>query len=269
MADGRKWTVDPRLTSRLSVTETTTLKAGGGLYSQPPVYYQLMDEIGNPDLTPFRTLQTSLGVEENILQPLSIGVEGFYKHWYRRVTGTEGGVSPHFENAGTGRAYGLETLLKLQLSPKSQLFLAYTLARSERNDGNGEFRLFDADQTHNLQFTGSYDLGKGWIVGARFRYVTGNPTTPVTGSVYDATTDTYRALYGATNSDRNPAFHQLDLRVEKLWQLGPVGLTTYLEVMNVYNKKNIEGTMYSYDFSQSQGAQGMPIFPNLGFIVEY
>lgn len=269
MADGRKWTVDPRLTTRVSATSTTTLKAGAGLYSQPPVYYQLLDELGNPDLTPFRTLQTSFGVEENIFDPLSVSLEGFYKHWYRRIIGTQGGAPPQLENNGTGRAYGLEALLKLQISRKSQLFLGYTLARSERKDGDADFRLFDGDQTHNLQFAGSYDLGKGWIVGARFRYVTGNPTTPVTGSVYDAATDTYRALYGPTNSERNSAFHQLDLRVEKLWQLGPVGLTTYLEVMNVYNRKNIEGTTYSYDFSQAEGAQGMPIFPNLGLVVEY
>lgn len=269
MADGQKWTVDPRLTSRLALGDSTTLKAGSGLYSQPPVYYQLLDEIGNPDLSPFRTWQSSFGVEERIIEPLSVSLEGFYKNWYRRIVSTEGGVLPRFENDGTGRAYGLETLIRLQLSPKSQLFLAYTLSRSERDDFDQGSRLFDSDQTHNLQFAGSYDLGRGWIVGARFRYVTGNPITPIVGSVYDAATDTYRAIYGPTNSERNPAFHQLDLRVEKLWQLGPVGLTTYLEVMNVYNRKNEEGVSYSYDFSESQGAVGMPIFPNLGLVLEY
>ena len=156
-----------------------SLKAGTGLYSQPPIYYQLLDGLGNPDLTPFRTLQSSVGIEQQFGKELSVDVEGFYKHWDRRITSTEGGAPPRFINEGTGRAYGMELLVKLVLSQRSQAFFAYTLSRSERKDPGQDFRLFDADQTHNLSLTGSYDLGKGWIAGARFRYVTGNPITPV------------------------------------------------------------------------------------------
>ncbi len=267
--DGREWSVDPRLSTRLSATKSTTLKAGVGLYSQPPIYYQLLDGLGNPDLASFRTLQTSFGIEEQLMDELSIDVEGFYKHWDDRITSTEGGAPPRFRNDGTGRAYGMELLFNLRISPKTQAFVAYTLSRSERKDPGNEWRLFDADQTHNLSLTGSYDIGKGWVLGARFRYVTGNPITPVVAAVYDASTDTYRAIHGPINSDRNKAFHQLDLRVEKLWQLGPVGLTTYLEVMNVYNRKNEEGRSYSFDFSESEGAIGLPIFPNLGLVGEF
>ncbi len=267
--DGRDVTVDPRLSSRLKASESTTFKAGVGLYSQPPIYFEMMEGLGNPDLKPFRTLQSSFGIEEQLLDELSIDVEGFYKRWSNRITGTEGGAPPRFLNAGEGRAYGMELLLNLKISPKTQAFVAYTLARSERRDGTDDWRLFDADQTHNISLTGSYDVGHGWVLGARFRYVTGNPTTPVRTAVYDASTDTYRAVYGPTNSDRNPAFHQLDLRVEKLWKLGPVGLTTYLEVMNVYNKKNQEGRTYSFDYSESEGTTGLPIFPNLGLIGEF
>jgi hypothetical protein len=158
----------------------------------------------------------------------------------------------------------LEVLLDVRMSSRTQAFLAYTLARSERQDRDEPWRLFDYDQTHNLSLTANYDLGKGWLAGARFRYVTGNPTTAVEGAVYDASSDTYRALFGEVNGDRDPAFHQLDVRVEKLWGIGPVDLTTFLEVLNAYNAKNQSGRSYSYDYSQSEGAVGMPIFPNIG-----
>lgn len=53
--------------------------------------------------------------------------------------------------------------------------------------------------------------------GGRFRYVSGNPRTPVVGSVVNASADRYEPLFGAVNSARNPAFHQLDVRVDKRW----------------------------------------------------
>ena len=58
-------------------------------------------------------------------------------------------------------------------------WLAYTLSRSERRDNPGDaLHLFQYDQTHILTVLGSYKLGRGWEVGARFRYVTGDPYTP-------------------------------------------------------------------------------------------
>lgn len=269
VVDGEDLTVDPRLSGRFSVTESTTLKSGVGLYSQPPEYFQLMDELGNPDAEPFRTIQSTAGVEQVFGRHFSVDAEAFYKIYQNRLIATEGGAPPRFVNEGTGRAYGLELLADLRGEGKTRALLAYTLSRSERKDGDAPRRLFDSDQTHNISLTANYDFGRGWVAGARFRYVTGDPITPVLGSVYDANSDTYRALYGEVNSDRNRAFHQLDVRVEKLWELGPVGLTTYLEVLNAYNAKNEEGIAYSYDFSESSGVTSMPIFPNLGIRGEF
>lgn len=265
VAEGGDWTVDPRLSARYAVSEASTVKGGIGYYSQAPEYYEILDEIGNPDAKPFRTLQTSAGFEQALSSQVSLDMEGFYKLWQDRLVGTEGGVAPHVENGGKGRAYGLEMLLQVRLSAKTQAFASYTLSRSQRKDHEGEsWRLFDYDQTHNLSLTANYDLGKGWLAGARFRLVSGNPYSAVQGAVYDASSDTYRPLFSDVNQERSPVFHQLDLRVEKLWALGPVGLTTFLEVMNVYNSTNQDGYGYSFDYSESEAAPGMPFFPNLG-----
>ncbi len=264
-SDARRWSVDPRLSGRLQLAATTTLKAGAGLYSQPPEYWEVMQEFGNPKLGPYRTVQTSAGIEQGLGEHLRLDVDTFYKRWQDRVVGTLGGAPPVYVNGGTGKAYGLELLLDWQPTLKTRALLAYTLSRSERADGKGApTRLFDHDQTHNASFTASVDLGHGWQAGARFRYVTGDPYSAVQRAVYDASTDTYRPLYGAVNGARNPAFHQLDLRLEKLWHAGPVALTTYLEVMNVYNANNQERRRYSFDYSQSASVGGLPLFPNLG-----
>jgi TonB dependent receptor/TonB-dependent Receptor Plug Domain len=262
---GGATTVDPRLTSRLSAGASTTFKAGAGYYSQPPQYWEVFPGFGNPKAKPFRTLQTSAGVEQALGERVRIDVDGFYKHWQDRIIGTEGGAPPGYVNGGTGDAYGLELLLDVSATDECQAYLAYTLSRSTRKDGTGaERRLFDDDQTHNLSLLLSRDLGRGWRAGARFRYVTGNPYSEVRGAAYDASTDTYRPLYSGVNDARNPAFHQLDVRVDKLWELGPIDLTAYLEVMNIYNRQNQEGRRYSFDYQQSSSVIGMPLFPNVG-----
>jgi hypothetical protein len=264
-SDARNWSVDPRFSGRLDVSAATALKAGMGWYSQPPEYWEVVKEFGNTELEPYRTLQASLGVERQLGDRLRVDVDGFYKRWYQRVVGTPGGAPPVYVNGGTGKAYGLELLLDLQVTQRTRALLSYTLSRSVRHDGSGDpTRLFDHDQTHNLSLIGSVDLGRGFQAGARFRYVTGDPYSAVVSAVYDASSDTYRPLYGEVNGARNPAFHQLDLRIEKLWQIGPVALTTFLEIMNAYNAQNQERRRYSFDYSRSKSVTGLPFFPNLG-----
>jgi len=263
--DAGAWTVDPRLATRLELLDKTTLKAGAGFYSQPPQYWEVLAEFGNPDAQPFRTLQGSAGVEHVFAEQLRVDLDVFYKRWQDRVVGTPGGAPPRYVNQGKGDAYGLEVLADMRPTAGSQLLAAYTLSRSTRRDGTGQpERLFDRDQTHNVSLTTSYAFGSGWLAGARFRYVTGNPYSAVQGSVYDASHDTYRPLYGELNEARHPAFHQLDVRIEKLWQLGPLGLTAYLEIMNTYNAENQEGRRYSFDYSESASVVGIPLFPNVG-----
>jgi hypothetical protein len=263
--NGGDWSIDPRLATRLSVTDATTLKAGVGQYSQPPEYWEVFEAFGNPELTHYSTLQSSVGIEQAFGRQFSVDLDTFYKRWHDRVVGTPGGEAPVYVNGGTGSAYGLELLLKAQFQGRTRAFAAYTLSRStRRDDPQGESRLFDHDQTHNLSLTGNVDLGRNWQISARFRYVTGDPYTAVEGVAYDASSDTYRPLYGSPYGERNPAFHQLDLRVEKLWTLGPVNLTAYLELMNVYNAQNQERRRYSFDYFTSAGVIGMPFFPNLG-----
>mgnify|MGYP000570488324 CR=1 FL=1 len=264
-SDAAGWTLDPRLTTRLEVTPATTLKAGVGSYSQPPQYWEVMKEFGNQNLEAFRAVQASAGFEQSLGESVRADLDGFYKRWDNRVVLTPGGIPPRYVNGGTGNAYGLELLLDVRFAPKSQALLAYTLSRSTRRDApDAETRLFDRDQTHNLSLTANYDLGRGWLVGARFRYVTGNPYSAVEGAVYDGTSDTYRPVYGGINQARHRAFHQLDVRVEKLWQIGPVALTTYLEVMNAYAANNHEARRYSFDYRESASVSGMPFFPNVG-----
>jgi TonB family protein len=256
-------TLDPRLNVRLGVSKTTTLKGGVGRYSQIGEFWQFLPEIGNPALRPYHALHLGAGVEQKI-GPAKLSVEGFYKWIDDRVVGTPGGAAPRFVNDGQGRIYGGELGLEARPDPDTGLHAAYTISRSERRDGNQSWRLFDQDQTHVLALAASRRLGAGWEVGARFRLVSGNPRTAVVGAVYDAGSDSYLPVYGATNGERAPLYHQLDLRVEKAFRVGPGSIAVYLDLLNAYNRQNEEGVAYSYDYSRKQSVTSLPLLPSFG-----
>lgn len=111
----------------------------------------------------------------------------------------------------------------------------------------------------------SYDLGRGFEVGSRFRYATGYPRTPVVSAIYDARVDVYQPQFGAHNSIRIPAFVQLDARFAKKFDLGQqTHAELYLDVQNVTYRKNPEEIVYNYNYTQRTYITGLPILPVLG-----
>jgi outer membrane receptor protein involved in Fe transport len=266
------WTVTPRIAARWEPSERFALKAGLGLYSEGARNGDAAYPYGNPAVLPEKAWQATLGTELRPLSGLFISVEGFYKGLSDLIVRTDavetvGGVTRPvvLDNAGVGRVFGLELLVRKELSERFFGWIAYTLSRSDRVDRPGEpRRLFDFDQTHNLTLIASYKLGGGWQIGGRLRVISGNPDTPVIGSRYLSNFDAYLPIYGPTNSLRVPTFHQLDVRIDKVWTFDAWLLDAYLDVLNGYNHRSIEGSAYSYDFSQHAYFEGLPVIPTLG-----
>jgi hypothetical protein len=259
-----EWTFDPRIAAHYKIIEPVKLKAGVGLYSQPPEGFEISDGLGNPDLEPNRSVHVSTGVDYEPVEGITLGVEGYFKYLFHRVVGTERGQEPFYVNDGIGRIYGAEFSATVQ--PRGRFFgyLSYTLSRSERRDRDDDWRLFDFDQPHILTASGTYRLGRGWEVGATFRLVSGNPDTPLTGGVLDLDSWDYWPVRGRVNSIRSSMFHRLDVRVEKLWTFTDWRLALYLDVQNAYYAKNQEGIIYDFRYENSTVLTGLPILPVLG-----
>jgi TonB family protein len=269
MSDVERWAFDPRLTGRFQLTPTTVIKGGVGLFTQAPSGTESLPSLGNPHIRPARAQHYGLGVEQDVGARVKVTVDGFYKRLDHLIVNSDV-PGEHLNNDGVGRIYGAEASAKLRPTAKSSGFLSYTLSRSERRDHVDEpWRLFSWDQTHILTVAGAYRLGRSWDLSATFRYVTGNPITPVVGGVYNARTDLYTPVYGATNSDRAAAFNRLDLRVEKSWQVRSGSIAAYLDVQNALNRKNEEGRAYNFDYSEAGVISGLPLIPSLGVRGEF
>lgn len=271
----KRWSADPRLGVRYDLHAgypRTTLKGGVGVFHQPPEAYESVKPFGNGGLKAETASHYSLGFEQELARPLELSLEGFYKDLRGIVVAapsldrTENGIT--YQNLGSGRVYGSELLLRYKPGNGGKFFgwLAYTLSRSERRDTDkDDYYRYDYDQTHILTALGSYKLGRGWQLGARFRYVTGNPYTPEIGGTMDYDAGAYAPVTSLRrNSARIPAFHQLDVRVDKTWKFKSWALSAYLDVQNAYIHKNVDSIDYNFDYSQTTKTYGLPFLPIIG-----
>jgi hypothetical protein len=260
--------IEPRLGVRVHVTKWLALKAGVGRFYQPPQPADLSRTFGRTDLEIPTAVHYVAGLEADVvvrgLRLFDVDVQGFYKD-LRMLAVRSLGSGPPLDSEGVGRAYGGQLLLRHRFSGRLFAWVAYTLSRSERRDHPGEnYRPFDYDQTHILTALGSYKITRKWQVGLRYRYVTGNPSTPVVRAYYDPNDDLYRPVYGLTNSARLPDFHALDLRVDRYFIWDRFLLDLYLDVQNVTSHANPEGAIYNFNYTKTGYVTGLPILPILG-----
>jgi TonB family protein len=259
--------VEPRLAARFQVNKWLAFKGAVGLYHQPPDPTSFLKNFGDPSVQPELALHYVLGLEVQPTPTLHIEMQGFYKDLRSLIVRGEQATDPKLQNDGIGRVYGGELLIRQELWKGLFGWIAYTISRSERQDHPDDpWRLFQFDQTHILTLVASYKFGRGYQVGVRFRYVTGNPYTPVPqgAAFYDANRDAYVPLYGAPYSARLAAFNQLDVRFDKTWTFNRWGLSLYIDLQNVYRADNPEGVSYNYNYTQTTPVTGLPFLPVLG-----
>lgn len=296
----RAFALDPRLNALWDIGERWRLRFGAGIYSQSrlsefgvdarivpssgqigtnqvvlPAYFANFEPAfglvpGQNSLRVIRATQLSAGASHELAAGMTIEATGFFRDQDNGNPPVSlGGVATL---QAYGRTYGAEVLLRRPLTRRLYGWLAYTWMHSQvRWDGQagepGGRRPGDFDQRHNLTIVASYKLPRGWQIGGRFRLVSGQPYTPVIGSIeYDGA---FVPIRGLPNSGRFPPFHQLDVRVDRRWIYKRVSFLVYLDVLNVYNRQNVEMYVYSYDFRETMGGFGLPIFPSLGVRLDY
>lgn len=262
--------LDPRVVARWEIIPEVSVKAASGLFTQPPQVFQTIAQGGSPGLGPQRAWQNSVGVELDLPEDIDVEVNGFYSHMYdiarfsqSIVAGADGNPQREFFRADQeGRAYGLELLVRRPVEQGFYGWLSYTLSRSERLNPGGNWQPFGFDQTHVLNLAASYAFD-GWRFGASFQLATGRPTTTPINPVYDADGNGYDASFVDTGA-RLPIYHQLNVRIDRDFDVDWMRGTVYLDVLNVYYGQNSEGTIYQYDYARSTPIPGLPILGTLG-----
>ncbi len=260
--------IEPRISVRYAFTPRISAKAAFGVYDQAPAAEDLSARFGTPTLLLSTAQHYLAGASFQLTDSLSIEATGFLSESQDLVVRSQAQsplLAEALDQTGIGRSYGTQFLLRQQQVGRFFGWVSYSILRSQRRDAPDlDWRLFDFDQTHVFTALGSYDLGAGFEVGARFRYATGFPRTPVIGSYLDERTNTFEPRFGPQNSIRIPAFVALDVRVAKKFKWAHSDVEIYLDVQNVTNNANPEEIVYNTSFTQRGYITGMPILPVLG-----
>ena len=220
--------VDPRISSRLEVTDRIRVLHTFGVAHQPPSFIIPIPglAIGSLQGGLQTSLQTSAGVEIDLPDQTTATVSVF-NNVFLNMTDTLGVVNEENDSItgmrSLGSAVGAELYIRRKLTRRLGGYLSYTLSRSTRSVGREHFPS-NFDRTHVGSAALSFDLGRNWRAGARFMLYTGVPTqaSQRTG-----------LLPRSMSPPRDPAFYRLDLRLEKRWVYSPTFYLSFIaEVMN-------------------------------------
>ena len=272
-----------RLSAKWEYMKNHRVKGSAGTYSQAPGYQAIHEKWGNPRIPVEKASQYVLGYEWQITDLISADLQGYFNTQWdcaRSVTREElsrDANTPLFIGDGRARMFGMELLLRHDQGKRFFGWLSYSLARSERYDvQNEQWELYSQDQTNNLQLIGSLRFKGNRELGARARYVTGNPTTPVLGVKYfDITNRFYQPLRGETNSERVDPYFSVDLRYERKFAFRNWLWIIYLDIQNLsnlfgygYKSPELGQYIWNYDYTDKQVLSSTTL-PALGLRFEF
>jgi outer membrane receptor protein involved in Fe transport len=259
---------EPRLQIAWRATDRLRLFAAAGLHHQPPAPEDLSAIFGAPTLTSSSATHFTAGASFHALAPLTVEATGYLRMLDDLPTRSNlptPVLAQALTQFGTGRSYGAQLVARWQGRGPLAGFVSALVSRSERQDApDAATRLFDFDQPLSFTAAASYKWER-CVFGARVRYASGFPRTPVVGSFFDAQQGRAEPVFGAQNGIRLPAFVSLDLSAARTFDLGGGhGLRVYLEVQNTTAHQNAEEYVYDANFTNRGIIEGLPPLALLG-----
>jgi TonB family protein len=264
--------IDPRIVARYMLTPEWTIKSYVGQFSEPPQPEALDKRFGNPKVGLEHGYHYGLGYEWRPDHVWSIDSEIYFADRQDRVQFTDDVVQNsdgsfqyiNFCNCAREQTFGLEALIKRQITANAYGWLSYTFSHSRQKREGEDWEPTAFDQPHVLNAVASWKFKPGWEAGTRLQMASGRPDTPVIGATFDADLGEYVALKGPTRSIRDPFFFQLDTRIERDWLYNTWTLGVYLDIINVLNYTNVEAYQYDYRYRQVSPISSYPFLPTLG-----
>ncbi len=186
-------------------------------------------------------------------------------------------------NGAKGKSYGIEFYVeKKRSSPKSKLsgWISYSLSwASSEQDGYTMPLLFD--QRHSLNIVADYMILPWLEFGARFNLASNFPYTAPLGIKPRVVGDSLAVIpvlnkvqfdydFGTEANKlaaRKPLYHRLDIRATAYTKFWNIDWAFYLDIINVYNHKNIVGYDFYIDSNlkvRERAVGQFPILPTIG-----
>ncbi len=249
----------PRLNIAYAWNDHMSLSADYGWYYQSPKAYELAV---NNKLRSKKAESYGLGIKHQIGDEIVVSLEVYDKNLSQVIT-----IDSlwNLSNDGSGYSRGAEFYIQARSPSGFSGWLSYTYSVSKRKAGtNLDLHYFDFDRPHILSLVANYPFAEHWQAGARFRYGSGKPYTPVASAFYNPTAGHWFPIPGEHNSARFADYSRLDVRVTRHFQSEIFDLDVYLELLNSYNRKNPIHYMWNETYSDKDAVTAFPFLPVLG-----
>ncbi len=259
----------PRFSASFDINDKLSVNMNAGQYYLLPSYVSLgyRDENNllankNNNIKYIESDHLIAGFSYNLTNRSMISIEGFYKFYDKYPFSIKDSLVLAFKpvdfgvvgneeilSIGKGRAYGFEVFSQNRLKKDFNLSVSYTFAVSQFKGLNDRFISTAWDNRHILIITATKKFKKDWFLGIKWRYAGGLPYTP-----YDLETSSNILAwnlrqrpyfdYSKLNQLRFKPFHQLDVRIDKIFYFKKSSLKLYLDIQNAYNFKSQTQDIY-------------------------
>jgi hypothetical protein len=287
--------ISPRIHALIDVGEHTTVRAAWGRYFQSQGIHKLEASDNETTFSPSeQATQVALGVERDMGQGLTGRVEVYHRtvdRPLRQYFNRWREILPFPELDGDrvrldpteARALGFEAFAQ-QRGEVWDWSASYSLSSTE-DLVDGEWHPRFMDQRHALSLTAAWRPSSNWTFTGAWQLHSGWPYTPQiiqvdTLSVFQDeglnSSLLWREEFGSLNSSRLPAYHRLDLRVTRRFQLQRGNLDLYLDLFNAYNQANLRSFDYGarvigndFKYVRYPDEELLPFLPSIGFRWEF
>lgn len=283
------FSIEPRLSGRLELTDRQSLSLAVGLHSQTVplgVYFGKVQQNGsfvqpNLDLGLMRSAQVVMAYENLLSKHLRFHAEAYLQRLYNMPVDFSNGRAFYLLNEvegypirrltsdGRGLNMGLDVSMEKFFRQGWFFILTGSLFDSKYDGGNSE----QFNTQYNANYMAALTFGREWSfknsgtlqLGVKTLYLNGLPSTPL------AAIQPYpeRPVYDESRpfAERAPDYFRPDLRLA--WRKGRTSLS--LDVQNVFNIKNKRafGWYYDRDTEQWRRRNQAGVIPVLGFRVDF
>ena len=294
--DYASWTGDndisPRINFAYDLSKNTVIRIGWGKFYQTQGIHKLNAVDGDQLFYPAELAEHRvIALEHETKNGINIRMAAYQKklsHIRPRYQNYKGfALNPFAEihpdrirvEPENGECKGFEIYMKKDEGEKFSWWASYSYAIAEEVIG-GKTIPRDFDQRHTVYLDLNYQPNKKWRMNVSWQYHSGWPFTESRVNVIKQWPDgsyDIEWIPGPLNAGRLPAYHRMDIRVNRDFQTSHGRISAFIELRNIYNQDNFREYKYefvtypdgSYEVIRTGHERLLPLVPSFGIIWDF
>jgi hypothetical protein len=246
--------LSPRMSAQYHINSDWAIQGNLGRYSQlPPAITILANSANNWSRYSYAGIvnQAATGIEFQNGETYRFSLEGYYKYYsnmpylwddqmsFSQAIGAYVAVGDQVSSSvAEGRSYGLELFLQQKLKGTYWWTMSYNFGFSDtRLNPSQNWTPTVWDNRHNINLVLGKVWGKGWQIGAKYRWATGTPYTPFNPEISAVASNwdvLQRGVFDVNNvmGERLASYSIIDVRLDKTYNKKNYSLTWFLDLQN-------------------------------------